>query len=110
MLRVDMLVSVLAVEAVTRWRGPRVDTRAMQVARVIGMVAGYWGGRHWGGNYWYPSYGYSRLGYYGAGYGYPYYGNGYYGYRYGGYYGPYYYGYYPYSYGYWPSVNFSFGY
>ena len=39
MLRVDTLVSVLAVEVVTRWRGSRVDTRAMQVAHVIGMAA-----------------------------------------------------------------------
>jgi hypothetical protein len=38
------------------------------------------------------------------GYGYPYYG--YYGYPYYGYYP---WGYYPYRYGYWPSVNFSFG-
>ena len=38
-LRVDTLVSVLAVDVLTISRGPRVDTRAMQDARVIGMVA-----------------------------------------------------------------------
>ena len=55
------------------WRGPRADTRALQVAHIIGMAV-VLGGRNWGGNYWYPSYGYSRFGYYGSGYGYPYYG------------------------------------
>ena len=38
-LRVDTLVSVLAVDVVTIWRGPRADTRAMQVAHIIGMAA-----------------------------------------------------------------------
>ena len=111
MLRVDTLVSVLAVDVVTIRRGPRADTRRY-AGRAYNWNGGRnWGGRNWGGNYWYPSYGYSRLGYYGSGYGYPYYGSGYYGYRYGGYY-PYYgnWGYYPYLYGYWPSVSFSFGY
>jgi hypothetical protein len=39
MLRVDTLVSVLAVEVVTILRGPRADTRAMQGADIIGMAA-----------------------------------------------------------------------
>ena len=39
MSRVDTLVSVLAVDVGTMWRGPRAATRAMQVARVIGMAA-----------------------------------------------------------------------
>jgi hypothetical protein len=39
MLRADTLVSVLAVDVVTIWRGPRADTRAMQVALMIGMAA-----------------------------------------------------------------------
>jgi hypothetical protein len=39
MLRADTLVSVLAVDVVTIWRGPRADTRAMQVALIIGMAA-----------------------------------------------------------------------
>ena len=38
-LRVDTLVSVLAVDVVTIWRGPRADTRAMQAAHIIGMAA-----------------------------------------------------------------------
>jgi hypothetical protein len=39
MLRVDTLVSVLAVEVVTILRGRRADTRAMQGADIIGMAA-----------------------------------------------------------------------
>src|SRR5262245_18914936 len=39
MLRVDTLVSVPGVDVVTRWRGPRVETCVMRVARVIGMAA-----------------------------------------------------------------------
>ena len=39
MLRADTLVSVLAVDVVTILRGPRADTRAMQVAHIIGMAA-----------------------------------------------------------------------
>ena len=39
MLKVDTLVSVLAVDVVTIWRGPRADTRAMQAAHIIGMAA-----------------------------------------------------------------------
>jgi glucose-6-phosphate-specific signal transduction histidine kinase len=38
-LRVDMLVSVLAVRAVTILREPRADTRGMQDAHIIGMAA-----------------------------------------------------------------------
>ena len=38
-LRVDTLVSVLAVDVVTILRGPRADTRAMQGAHIIGMAA-----------------------------------------------------------------------
>ena len=38
-LRVDTLVSVLAVDTVTMLRGPRADTRAMQGAHIIGMAA-----------------------------------------------------------------------
>jgi len=36
---VDTVVSVLTVAVVTRWRGSRVDTRATQVAHVIGTAA-----------------------------------------------------------------------
>lgn len=39
MLRVDTLVSVLAVDVLSILRGRLVDTRAMQVAHIIGMVA-----------------------------------------------------------------------
>ena len=39
MLRVDTLVSVLAVDVVTIRRGPHADTRAMQAAHIIGMAA-----------------------------------------------------------------------
>jgi hypothetical protein len=39
MLRVDTLVSVLGVDVVTRWRGPRAETCVMRVARVIGTAA-----------------------------------------------------------------------
>jgi len=39
MLRVDTLVSVLAVDVVTRLRGPRAATRALQGAHIIGMAA-----------------------------------------------------------------------
>ena len=56
MLRVDTLVSVLAVDVVTNLRGPRAARRALQGAHVIGMDGrnwgGYWGGRNWGGGYW----------------------------------------------------------
>ena len=38
-LRVDTLVSVLAVDVVTILRGPRAATRALQVAHIIGIVA-----------------------------------------------------------------------
>ena len=38
-LRVDTLVSVLAVDVVTILRGPRAATHAMQVALIIGMAA-----------------------------------------------------------------------
>ena len=44
MLGVDTLVSVLAVDVVTRWRGPRADRRALQVAH-----HNWNGGRNWGG-------------------------------------------------------------
>ena len=37
-LKVDTLVSVLAVDVVTNLRGPRADTRALQGAHVIGMA------------------------------------------------------------------------
>src|SRR6266481_2123918 len=39
MLRVDTLVSVLAVDVVTNLRGPRAAMPALQGARVIGMAA-----------------------------------------------------------------------
>jgi hypothetical protein len=39
MLRVDMLVSVLAVDAVTMLRGPHAAPRGLQDAHVIGMAA-----------------------------------------------------------------------
>jgi hypothetical protein len=39
MLRVDTLVSVLAVDVVSIGRGPRADKRAMQGAHIIGMAA-----------------------------------------------------------------------
>jgi hypothetical protein len=39
MLRVDTLVSVLAVDVVTNLRGPRAAMPASQVAHVIGMAA-----------------------------------------------------------------------
>src|SRR5580765_2115295 len=39
MLRVDTLVSVLAVDTVTMLRGPRADRRAMQGVHIIGMAA-----------------------------------------------------------------------
>ncbi|HEX4708210.1 MAG TPA: hypothetical protein VH229_10850 [Candidatus Udaeobacter sp.] len=39
MLRVDTGVSVLAVHAVTKLRGRRADTRALQDVHVIGMAA-----------------------------------------------------------------------
>ena len=39
MLRVDTLVSVLAVDTVAMLRGPRADTRVMQAAHIIGMGA-----------------------------------------------------------------------
>jgi hypothetical protein len=35
-LRADTLISVLAVDVVTRLRGPRADTRVLQVAQIIG--------------------------------------------------------------------------
>ena len=38
-LRVDTLVSVLAVDVVTISRGPRAATGAMQLAHIIGMAA-----------------------------------------------------------------------
>ena len=38
-LRVDTLVSVLAVDVVTIRRGPHADTRAMQAEHIIGMAA-----------------------------------------------------------------------
>ena len=38
-LRVDTLVSVLAVDVVTILRGPRADRGAMQLAHIIGMAA-----------------------------------------------------------------------
>ena len=102
----------------SRWSWPPIcgacarAARVMQGAHLTELAGGRWGG--WGGYYRYPSYrspGYS-LGYYGLGYGYPYYEDitvtapvgpmiPYYGY--------YPWGYYPYRYGYWPSVNFSFG-
>jgi hypothetical protein len=39
MLRVDTRVSVLAVDVVTKLRGRRADTRALQDVHVIGMAA-----------------------------------------------------------------------
>ena len=39
MLRVDTLVSVLAADVLSILRGRLVDTRAMQVAHIIGMAA-----------------------------------------------------------------------
>ena len=39
MLRVDTLVSALAVDVVTIRRGPHADTRAMQAEHIIGMAA-----------------------------------------------------------------------
>jgi hypothetical protein len=39
MLRADTLVSVLAVDAGTMWRGRRAAMRAMRVAHMIGMGA-----------------------------------------------------------------------
>src|SRR6476619_6275976 len=39
MLRVDTLVSVLAVDVVTNLRGPRAAMPASQIAQVIGMAA-----------------------------------------------------------------------
>jgi len=38
-LKLDMLVCVLAVDTVTMLRGRRADTRAMQLAHIIGMAA-----------------------------------------------------------------------
>ena len=38
-LRVDTLISVLAVDMVTSLRGPRAATGAMQLMRIIGMAA-----------------------------------------------------------------------